>query len=267
MPSITLTWTGRTTDHTTQDELIGYLGALAEQSALLERYPASMPPISHLLAAQRADGVPEQEAIKRVDLTVRGPTVISGDVMGDPDDFIAAAKEAGFELETGEGWSRITLGEVGVRGIDFRLCDPRRLYPTANRLSFLFIDAPEVPFLDGRLVAQTRSKDLPEGHPMRGKPCWYSECPSIHLRYVLEDWTQRLLAWVRFFFIDDLAWQGWSAMQHWDEEREKLDVLVAETSAEAAKRESFDALKQAMLVEAAEWLGQFAAMEGASAPN
>jgi len=47
----------------------------------------------------------------------------------------------------------LLLHELGVRGIDFRVFDPRVLYPSEDRFSFVFLESKEAPFLDGLIAA------------------------------------------------------------------------------------------------------------------
>ncbi len=84
----------------------------------------------------------------------------------------------------------LRVASVALRGCDFRLFDPRRLYPGDDRLSFVFATCPEAPFLDGYLVTVNPILKVAQkfGDVAKGAD-WFLECPYIHLRYVLEDWT------------------------------------------------------------------------------
>ena len=90
----------------------------------------------------------------------------------------------------------VVLDAVRLRGLSFKLFDPRGLYPNDDRMSFVFVECPEHHFLDGRLV-EVAERD--------GKV--YLSTPSIHLRSYLEDWTDCLFAWIRFFLMGDFWWQ------------------------------------------------------------
>jgi hypothetical protein len=74
-------------------------------------------------------------------------------------------------------------------------------------MSFVFLECPDYPFLDGRIVEVVRGEDcaVSEAEILRGASAYLCS-PSLHLRYYLEDWTDCLFSWIRFFFIGDFWW-------------------------------------------------------------
>ena len=57
----------------------------------------------------------------------------------------------------------IAIDQGRLAGLDFKLFDPRGLYPGEDRMSFVFLECPELPFLDGRLVEIASIEDCPRG--------------------------------------------------------------------------------------------------------
>src|SRR5262249_15697435 len=81
------------------------------------------------------------------------------DLEQDGGNFIAVESGGTIKSEPGclnlsssaDQWC-VLLKRLRLDGIDFRLYDYRNLYPQANRMSFVFIESPEVPSLNGCLA-------------------------------------------------------------------------------------------------------------------
>ncbi len=94
---------------------------------------------------------------------------------------------------------------VFLRGIDFPLCNP--LYPTENRISFVFATlngchelSDRVVAVHDRAVCETIGDDV-----MRGAD-WFLTRPSIHLRKFGERWIDLFLGTVKCCVMPDLRW-------------------------------------------------------------
>ena len=101
----------------------------------------------------------------------------------------------------------LTTSQVHLEGLEFRLYDGRRLYPGADRISFVFASFDEYPALDGSLVyfedeEQCRKYSTDEIRRAQA----FLDSPNIHLRYYYEDWMDNFLGWVKHFFISDLQY-------------------------------------------------------------
>ncbi len=69
----------------------------------------------------------------------------------------------------------LPLSRLKVFGLDFELFDPRKLYPSANRMSFVFLESPDLPSLDGCLAQiETREQCRPYGSELIREADWYS---------------------------------------------------------------------------------------------
>jgi hypothetical protein len=84
-------------------------------------------------------------------------------------------------------------------------------------------------------------------------------CPSLHLRYYLEDWTDQIFAWVKYFFIPDLTYWRWETLPGWDEARARFDEAVGFSSRDEIKRRAFGLLLDWFEREADRWISKMAA--------
>ena len=95
------------------------------------------------------------------------------------------------------------LAEVTLRGLEFRLSDPRNLYPGADRVSFVFAstgadDPGALVMVEDAAECALYRSDLIKGESL------YLATPSIHLRYFAEQWLETLLAFLRRFHLPQL---------------------------------------------------------------
>jgi hypothetical protein len=162
-----------------------------------------------------------------------------------------------IEDSKAKGPPLIAIGSGRLRGLDFKLFDPRGLYPGADRMSFVFLECPEQPFLDGRLVEVATAEDcLASGaEGLRGAD-FYLCAPSVHLRYYLEDWTDCVFSWIKFFFIDDFWWHRWEEMQGYADYRQVFEDLAADRGREGAEEAAFDAVLGTFSQHAEHWIGE-----------
>ncbi len=107
----------------------------------------------------------------------------------------------------------LRIGRVYARGIDFRLYDYRNLYPSEDRLTFIFFDHPTFAPLRG-ILAQADPGRL-YGHPTVQAADWFITRPGIHLRYYLEDWFDMFMGWTKAFFIPNLWYWRYEDLPNW----------------------------------------------------
>jgi hypothetical protein len=266
MPSVIVAWKGVLGDRAMQDELLGSIRRFAGLSAEYCAADVRLPRFSETLAdrRRRERGAPEPPNIEIFDTALEGDILIRSDVLAEADAYGAAAGAAGLMVapeEAGSGYLLARVSAARLHGIRFRLYDPRRLYPGSDRLSFIFVECPEAPFLDGALVDLRPGPEM-AGHlpPAFAAADWYLECPFVHLRYVLEDWTFRLLSWVRYFYIPGLYWRGRDELDHLAGEAALYDGLSARDGRDAARQEGFFLLMEDFRVGADEWTERFEAL-------
>jgi HEAT repeat protein len=153
-----------------------------------------------------------------------------------------------------ERWQSIRVPDMRLQGIDFRLHDPRGLYPGEDRVSFVFVDCPRLPSLDGRLVLVTERKQCQEYESELVRVAdWYLSTPSIHLRYFLEEWSDLLLAWVKYFFIPDLHYWRYEDLNQYDVYSRIFEDLAANGGAAYARQSIFEYLLERFDEEADKW--------------
>ena len=99
----------------------------------------------------------------------------------------------------------VRLRNPVLHGIQWRVFDPRGLYPGYDFAGFVSLVLPSVPLLDGLLFsAQPDVHDEYLDDPVLGPAEWWFVGPHIVLRYYLESWFERFFAWVRFFHLPSL---------------------------------------------------------------
>jgi hypothetical protein len=84
----------------------------------------------------------------------------------------------------------------------------------------------------------------------------YLASPSIHLRYYLEDWTDCLFSWIRFFFIGDLWWHRWEELQGYADYRGVFKEIQSDRGGPAAEEATFDAMLATFRQHAEHWIGE-----------
>ena len=154
----------------------------------------------------------------------------------------------------------VFLERARLSGIDFKLFDPRALYPDADRLSFVFLDANEAPFLDGRLVqvARGETRTRHDAELIRAAS-FYLSAPNIQLRGYLEDWADLLLSWVKYFFVEDLAWRRREEMQGYEDYRDIFLDVETTLGRARAEQATFDAIVATFAQHAEHWSKEVAA--------
>lgn len=261
MPSITVAWKGKCRDANARYRLLGYLHRLALVSD--EYLRLRQPDRPHILKAMgelRGSEVRRHANIEAVDQAITGRILVSSLVSPDPEVLVASARRTGLPVldePEGEGPSLIAIDSARLRGLDFKLFDPRELYPGADRMSFVFLECAEHPFLDGRIVEMVPAKDCEaSGEEILRGARVYLTSPSIHLRYYLEDWTDCLFAWIRFFFIGDLWWHRWEELQGYDDYRGVFEEVQSDRGGLAAEEATFEAMLATFRQHAEHWIGE-----------
>jgi len=259
MPSVSVVWKGNCRDSGTRYRLLGHLHRLAARSDEFLR--RSQPQRLRVLSLTNEEGAQLQRAnVEIIDEEAKGTIVISSFISPNPELIAADARAAGLTLiENAEAKSAplIVLEQARLRGLDFKLFDPRELYPGADRMSFVFLECPEHSFLDGRLVEIATSADCAaSGSELLRDADYYLCAPSIHLCYYLEDWTDCLFSWIKFFFIGDLWWHRWEEMEGYADYRQVFEDLQAERGNELAEEMAFDAVIATFAQHAEYWIGE-----------
>lgn len=261
MPSVTVVWKGSRSDPRIRYRLLGYLDRLAARSdEYFKRAEPKQPARLKPLAKQNGDATRLRPNVELFDEEMSGSILISSLISPNPDILVDRAREAGVGLvadATAKGPPLIEIDKARLRGVDFKLFDPRGLYLGADRMSFVFLECADYPFLDGRLVeVATREDCLKNGAEVLHNADVYLCAPSIHLRHYLEDWTDCLFSWMKFFFIGDFWWHRAEEMQGYADYRQVFEELQADRGAENAEEAAFDAVLATFSQHAEHWIGE-----------
>jgi hypothetical protein len=236
MPSVDVVWNGNCRDPEVRYRLLSHLQLLATLSDSYLSQGGSSP----VLKLAGGEQISPRANIESIDQDVSGRITISSGISAHPQTLITRAREAGLSViePEDEGAHLIVLDKARLRGIDFKLCDPEGDHPGASRMSFVFVECSEYHFLDGRLVeiADGGSDDvLRSGHITLHRP-------SIHLCSHLEDWTDCLFSWIRFFLIGDFWWQRREELKGYVDYRDVFGELQTERGSAAAEEATFGAV-------------------------
>ncbi len=263
MPSVFVLWKGNCRDAEGRYRLLSYLHLLAKlnDDYLRDRQP-ERPAFLRIVNEERRAGKLPRPNIEIIDQEVEGDILVSSSVSAHPGTLITRAREAGLAVMEDEDERRafIALDRARLRGINFKLFDPRGLYPNADRMSFVFLECPEYHFLDGRIVdIEVGEGEAGVMEALAAKPVRLV-MPAVHLRYYLEDWTDCLFSWMRFFFIGDLCWERWEELQGYEDYRGLFGDLQTERGTEAAEAASFEAILSTFSEHAEHWIGEVEGM-------
>ncbi len=238
MSSVNVIWRGNCRDLEARARLFEYLQQLAQLSESYLR-PNERP---HLTVVGEGP-VPPRANIELLDEIRQGEVSVSTDITAHPEMLLARAREAGLPVRAAEeGTSLVLLDEVRLRGIDFQLFDPRGLYPENDRMSFVFIESPEHHFIDGRLVKISGT----DGATVLS-------CPNLQLKSYLEDWTDCLFSWTRFFLMGDLWWRRHEELQGYSDYRGVFETVQTTRGSTEAEMATFDAVLSTFMQHAEHW--------------
>jgi hypothetical protein len=261
MPSVIVAWKGSCRDSRIRNRLLAHLHRLAMRSDdYLRSGQPERPAFLNLVNEQRGAGLRPRANIETIDRAVPGPVLVSSYISPSPEALVESAREAGLAVidRANDRHAPLIVVEEGrLTGLDFKLFDPRGIYPGEDRMSFVFLECPKLPFLDGRLVEIASVEACPtgEGETLPAASA-YLASPSIHLRYFLEDWTDCLFSWVKFFFIGDFWWHRWEDMQGYADYRGVFQELQAARGGEEAEEASFDAVLGTFSQHVEHWIGE-----------
>lgn len=286
MPSVIATWSGTYHHEELQKELTSYLQVLAQRNEF--RTLNSRPYQAALKEIRQQEGVEDQFIIPDIrvyDNELSGEILIDSNTVKQMkrEAFLHEASRAGIAIEelikdppdaeidqllrdlfnqsdkdSDEEQctcgSVLLLNKLKIRGIDFRLFDPRDLYPHENRLSFVFLESKEAPFLNGRVVeVNDHNQCKLYRYKLIRDADWYVCSPSLHLRYYLEQWFDKLFAWIKFFYMPDLRYWRWDDLSGYEKYRIILDDLRAKVEESEAKRVFFEEILRDFEEEVDKW--------------
>jgi len=268
-------WRGSCSDRTKQLELRELLDILAVRSADRVRRPVPKRlEWLETLTAPRRETAQLLDSVRRFNDELEGRILVDPFLAPDPGLLYGEAQRSKLEmvavenggvdksevfclsLDSSPAQWLLSLSRLRLFGIDFQLFDPRNLYPNSERLSFVFLENPELPALTG-LLAQVENRaqcHLYSSEVIRSAD-WYLSTPTIHLRYYLEEWSNLLFGWVKYFFVPDLYYWRYESLPEYEANRAAIDNICQELGADYAKYTVLDFLVDRFEREADDWAG------------
>src|SRR5688572_29739121 len=142
MPSVIIAWKGSCRDPLTRMRLLGHLHRLAVRS---DEYLRLSRPPRQVLSEQRGETASPRANIEVIDQPISRKVLVSSWVSPESDALVSSARKAGLQVvgDQTEGHFLIGIDKAILRGLDFKLFDPRGLYPGADRMSFVFLECPD----------------------------------------------------------------------------------------------------------------------------
>ncbi len=227
MSVVDVVWKGNCRSAEARYRLLDYLHRLAVRSEDYLRIRES--PVRD--AARAAQAQPLRPNIEVFDDLRRGPIFVSSSIGPHPDILVTRALEAGLRVECAGDGESIVLEEIRLRGLEFKLFDPRAHDPDHDRMSFVFMECPEHHFLDGRLVeVKTAGAKV------------HLSSAHVRLDSYLEDWTDCLFSWIRFFLMGDFWWRRREELQGYTDYRSVFEELQTSCGCMEAEDATFDAV-------------------------
>jgi hypothetical protein len=281
MGSVYLSWSGRCAAAADRDDLLSHIKRLAEfhRTLLTGDLPDNRPAFLKTMTTQKAQGLKPRAEIEAVEREIAGRIVLNANLLANQAQFAREAAQLRLPLLGHVGREvrdlpmllnisppdrslLLRLDAAHIGGVNFRIYDPRRLYPGEDRMSFVFLRCPGAPFLDGSICEAFHRTDCPGPIDFACLPLadWYLRCPKIHLRYYLEEWFDQFLSWVKFFYMPNLEWWRYDDCPGFEDFRRNFAELQQQSGLVAAKEESFDRLIKAFFREAANWYGEVGAI-------
>ncbi len=284
MGSVIAIWRARRSDPEGQAESLSWVGRLAEaMQALRERCGGGpVPAMTPLITARRSEGLPEIPPIRRFDGPVAGNLLVSFDLfrretaetgagliaLPDQDQAWAEAKELGLPLVEERNQRFVRLERARLRGLDFRIFDPRDLYPGSDRMGFVFLNETGWPALDGLVVdVADRAQVAESGFAAVRQSDLYFSLPYLHLRYFLEGWCPSWFAWLRHYLLPGLEYSAYETNERFDELEEAFSGLDDAISRGRAVEMVFAKLLDELEVEVLKWTGDLARWAAEESPG
>ena len=226
MGSVTVGWCGSLDDRTQREKLCERLSTIAvvshsffDPQPSIQRYDRAYTG-RIVVEATVFDAQQELSSLTRIHEHTADPMPFR---LGNP------LEPERIEVET----DLFGVSEVKLHGLEFRLFDGRALYD--DRVSFVFASFPEAPELGWRLVGiDGRARCQAADDDILTTADWFLSCPRLHMRYYCEGWMDRLLAWVKYFHVRDLAYWRYDFLPAYEQFAADMDALGTDGQKEAS---------------------------------
>jgi hypothetical protein len=149
-----------------------------------------------------------------------------------------------------------TLERINLYGIEFQLFDPREIQEIDDRIGFVFLRIDDCPELDGQIVyVEDRDECQKYYNEMIKESDWYLAVPRIHLRLFCEKWMERLLGWVKYFYVPNLKYWRGEDLAGYDDFSKFIDQdNIREFGIEKMRNKMFEILRKELKEEIEAWI-------------
>lgn len=255
MASVNVIWSGQCPDPTAQKNLCEKLKTIAE--------------LSHSYFG-------EETPIKYFDQVIEGNILIDGDLVGENiactsaekiiheyiekrDEEVAALLDAIFETTTEPEHKRnvfYAVKEAKLYGIEFCLYDPRDVDFSYNRISFVFLQMNDCPDLNGHIVhVEDKEQCQLYSDEIIKAADWYLARPHLDLRYFCEKWMDRLMGWIKYFYVPNLNYWRYEEHRGFEEFSRFVDQhAVGEFEVEKISIQMLELLRSEFSEEIRSWI-------------
>ena len=140
--------------------------------------------------------------------------------------------------------------KVNLYGLEFRLFDPRDYDTADNRIRFVFASIDSCPSINGLLVYVEDHKECCkyENSLIKDADLFLTGL-HVHLRYYAEHWMDKLLGYIKYFYIPNLYYWRYDDLSGYD----RLLKLVSEFGGKEAESKILNMLKEGLKDEIDSW--------------
>jgi hypothetical protein len=150
----------------------------------------------------------------------------------------------------------VVLDRAHLYGADFRIFDPRDLYPGSDRMGFVFLNGTGWPLLDGLAVDVAEApRCMESGLEVIRSANFHLSLPYLHLRYFLEGWCSCFFGWMRHYLVPGLEYTAYGMNDGFDELDAALGSLDESVGRGEAEEMLFEKLLSDHEAEVEKWVG------------
>lgn len=261
MPSVIATWSGQCSDPNIQENLCSKLKTFAELSHSYfkgYKYFKEYKPIKYFNNAIEGNILIDSTLLD-IELTYQNIKKIIHESAEKRDEEAEKLLDKIFGTST-EPKNKIdvfySLQKINLYGIEFQLFDPREIQEIHDRISFVFLRIDNCPELDGQLVyVEDREECQKYSNEIIKESDWYLAVPRINLRYFCEKWMDRLLGWVKYFYVPNLKYWRYEDLAGYDDFSKFVDQYnMGEFEMEKIRNKVFEILRKELKEEIDAWI-------------
>lgn len=148
-----------------------------------------------------------------------------------------------------------SINKAYLYGLEFLLFDPRGR-DVDDRISFVFLRIDDCDELKGKLVLVENQEECQKYYNKKIQESdWYLTSPRLHLRYFCEKWVDRLMYWVKYFYIPNLHYWRYDDFPGYEEFSHSIDhTNLEEFDLEKISRRMIVSLRSELREEIQNWI-------------